>query len=249
MPTRRAVVLGGLATSAVAVPGARAGDWFDTGKKALDNLTGSGGAGGLGRGEIASGLREALRVASRRVIDQVGQTGGYLTDPAIHIPLPGYLQDARTVLRTVGGSALLGDLETQLNRAAEAAAPQASDIFADAIAAMTLQDARQILNGPKDAATQYFKKTMTPDLRETFRPVVKTHLDRTGAMRTLDRTVATYDQVPFAGQLVDNAQNRLIDHGLDGALGGIFHYLAKEEAAIRTDPAKRTTDLLRRVFG
>jgi hypothetical protein len=248
MTTRRTVVLGLLATT-TSMSTAHASDWFDQGKKALDTITGDGGTGGLGSGEIAQGLKEALRVASGRVVDQVGQAGGYLTDPAIHIPLPGYLQKARSVLRTVGGGALLTDLETRLNRAAEAAAPEARDIFADAIAQMTLEDAKTILNGPDDAATQYFRKTMTPDLRETFRPVVQDHMAKTGAMRTLDETIATYDRIPFAGRLVDNAQGRLVDHGLDGALGGIFHYMAKEEAAIRQNPAKRTTDLLKRVFG
>jgi hypothetical protein len=248
MTTRRTVILG-LLGATTSLSTARASDWFDQGKKALDTITGDGGTSGLASGEIAQGLKEALRVASGRVVDQVGQTGGYLTDPAIHIPLPGYLQKARSALRTVGGGALLTDLETQLNRAAEAAAPEARNIFADAIAQMTVADAKTILNGPDDAATQYFRKTMTPDLRKTFRPVVEDHMSKTGAMRTLDETIATYDKIPFAGRLVDNAQGRLVDHGLDGALGGIFHYMATEEAAIRQNPAKRTTDLLKRVFG
>ena len=244
---RRTVLLGAVGALSLAAPGARA-DWLSKGKDALDSMTG-GGSGGLTGGEIAKGLKEALRVASTRVVDQVGQDGGYLQDPDIHIPLPGYLAQARSVLQTVGAAGLLTDLEKQLNRAAETAAPEAERIFIDSISAMTLDDAKRILNGPDDAATQYFRRTMTPDLRETFRPVVDQHLAETGAMRTLDRTLESYEQVPFAQGIKGNAQKRLVDHGLDGALSGIFHYMAKEEAAIRKDPAKRTTDLLKRVFG
>ncbi len=246
--SRRAVVLGGFGALTLA-PAARA-DWLSKGKEALESVTGAdGGASGLSGTEVTKGLKEALRVASGRVVDQVGQAGGYLQDSAIHIPLPGYLAQAQGVLQTVGAAGLLTDLETQLNRAAEAAAPEAERIFADSIAAMTLKDAKRILNGPDDAATQYFRRTMSPELRKTFRPVVDRHLAETGAMRTLDRTLQSYQQVPFAKRMKGNAQDRLVDHGLDGALSGIFHYMAKEEAAIRQNPAKRTTDLLKRVFG
>ena len=246
--TRRALLCATLGALAV-VPAARA-DWLSKGKDALDSMTGGdGGTGGLSGNEITKGLKSALRVASERVVERVGQQGGYLADPDIHIPLPGYLAQARSVLRTVGAAGLLTDLEKQLNRAAETAAPEAQRIFVDSISAMTLEDARGILNGPDDAATQYFRKTMTPELRDTFRPVVERHLADTGAMRTLDRTLQSYEQVPFASAIKGNAQGRLVDHGLDGALSGIFHYMAKEEAAIRQNPAKRSTDLLKRVFG
>jgi hypothetical protein len=220
-------------------------------KKGLDTLgdTFGGGSGGLSEVKIGKGLKEALRVASTRVVDLVGQTDGYLMDKAIHIPLPGFLGNAQDILSAVGASYLLDDLEVRLNRAAETAAPYAEEIFFDAIEQMTLEDARKILDGPDDAATQYFKRKMTPSLRETFRPIVKDELDNAGAIEAFDRTVARYDDVPFAPSLGENSKDRLIDHGLDGALAGLFHYLAKEEAAIRNNPAKRTTDLLREVFG
>lgn len=245
---RRRDFLGTSATVLLLASSAKAG-WLDKGVDTLKSLQGDDGDGALSEVQIGRGLKEALKVASERVVAQVGQPGGYLSDAAIHIPLPGYLSDARDLLATVNADGLLSNLETQINRAAEQAAPEAKSIFFDAIGQMTVGDARKILNGPNDAATNYFKRTMSSDLRATFRPIVNDRLEGTGAMQTLDRTLKAYDNVPFTGQLADNAQTRLVNHGLDGALGGLFHYMAEEEAAIRSNPAKRTTDLLKQVFG
>lgn len=242
---RRTLLLGIVATapsSALAQPA-----WLQKGLESLDSL--DGGDRRLSQARIGKGLKEALRIASKQVVARVGQAGGYLNDPAIHIPLPGYLAQARDILGMAGAAGLLSDLETQINRAAETAAPKARQLFFDAIGTMTLADARKILQGPDDAATQYFKRTMSPELRETFRPIMDRRLAETGALRTLDRTLARYSKVPFAPELGQNAQRRLVDHGLDGALAGLFHYMAKEEAAIRNDPARRTSELLKDVFG
>lgn len=251
---RRLIRVSAWGAAFVVAPLAVAHAQSDLLKKGLEGLLGGSGreggsGGGLSSLQIGQGLKEALRVATQRVVAQVGQAGGYLQDPAIHIPLPGYLQQARSVLQYAGAAGLLDNLETQINRAAEDAAPAAEKIFLDAVGDMTLADARQILDGPQDAATQYFRRTMTPDLKDAMRPVVSERLQQAGAVQTLDRVVGAYDQVPFAPALVENAKGRLVDHGLDGALGGLFHYLAQEEAAIRSNPAKRTTDLLRQVFG
>jgi hypothetical protein len=226
---------------------ARASRWERT--RLAMGSTGGGGEGSLTESRIRQGLKEALRQATTTVVKQVGQQGGYLQDPAIHIPLPGYLETTRSVLGQVGAAGMLEDLEVRLNRAAEQAAPRAREPFLDAIAGLTLQDAREILNGPDDAATRYFQRTMTPDLKQSFRPVVDRELENTGAIQALDRIAGKMAQVPFAGNLGDNAKDRLTEHGVEGALNGIFHYLGRQEAAIRQDPAQRTTDLLREVFG
>ena len=225
---------------------AQGGGWLERG---LESLQGFGGGNGLSDAKIGRGLKAALRVASRTVVDQVGQPGGYLLDEAIRIPLPSFLGNVQSALRMAGASGLLDDLERRLNRGAEAAAPYAEDIFLDAIGEMTLGDARDILNGPDDAATRYFQRTMSPDLKTTFRPIIDRELQGAGAVRVFDDITRQVDSVPFAPALGANAKDRLIEHGLDGALSGIFHYLAQEEAAIRNNPAKRTTDLLREVFG
>lgn len=237
------------AGAAVLSAGAARAGWLDQGKQLLDDATGNGGAGALSEGRIVDGLKQALEVASREVVDRVGQPGGYLRDPTIHIPLPDYLAQVRPTLSMLGMGHLLGEVETRLNRGAEQAAPEAQRLFVDAIKAMTIEDARGILDGPNDAATQYFRRAMGPDLRETFRPIVQDELNKAGAVAAVQEVAASLDSVPFAGSLGAQATDRLVGHGLDGALDGLFHYMARQEAAIRTDPAARTTEVLKEVFG
>ena len=141
------------------------------------------------------------------------------------------------------------DLETRLNRAAEVATPKAKKIFWQSIREMTLSDARAIFNGSQDAATQYFRGKMTPHLKREMSPVIVSSLSKVGAIQKYDQIVSRYESIPGAPDLAPDLKTQLADHTLDGALNGIFHYLAKEEAAIRQNPAKRTTELLRAVFG
>src|SRR5262249_23734308 len=112
---------------------------------------------GLSQSDIGAGLKEALKVGAERTIGLLGRPDGFNRSPDVHIPLPGLLQQAQTVLRMAGFAQLGDDLELRMNRAAEAAAPKARDIFLGAIGRLTLADALAILRGPSDAATQYFR--------------------------------------------------------------------------------------------
>lgn len=200
--------------------------------------------GGLSQAQIGSGLKEALRIGTERTVSRVGRQGGYLNDPAIRIPLPGPLEQVRSLLAMAGGAGLIDDLQQRMNRAAEQAAPQAANIFADAIAGMSISDAQQILSGPQDAATQYFKRTTTKPLTGAFTPIVDRSLADVGAVQSLSAVTQKTAAVPGA-----NLGNfGLTDFVVEKALAGIFHYVAQEEAAIRTNPAARTTDLLKTVF-
>ena len=213
----------------------------------------AGGGGSLGgalsTGEIGSGLKDALKVAAERVTGRLGRADGFNADPAVHIPLPEKLQTVKTGLALAGQAGLADDLELRLNRAAEAATPQAKQVFWDAAQKMTLDDARAILNGPKDAATQYFKRTMSPDLKTALRPVIDQNVAQAGAVRSYQSLTGAAQGLPMVGDALKAGPGMLTDHVLDYALAGIFTYLGQEEAAIRTDPAKRTTDLLKSVFG
>ena len=200
---------------------------------------------GLPASEIAAGLQEALTVGARRVVSQLGRSGGFSEDPAIRIPLPDSLRHAQTLLGNFGLSGLFDDLELRLNRAAEAATPKARRLFVDAISQMTLEDARAIYNGPDDAATRYFQSAMTPDLTTAMTPVVNDSLAEVGAIAAYDSALSRYHDLP----LVPDVKANLSEHVVQKALDGIFHYLAQEEAAIRTQPVARTTELLKRVFG
>lgn len=221
-------------------------------KQQLENqIPGTQSSGGSDRGaglpvaDIAKGLKEALRVGSQTVTQNLGRTDGFNKDPLIHIPLPDSLKTVQSGLKMVGQSGLADDLEVKLNRAAESATPEAKRIFLGALDKMSLDDARAILNGPQDAATQYFKRTMSPDLKTAMRPVVDRTVGEAGAVKSMESLTAATPALGLAG----NPKNMLTDHVLDYALAGIFTYLAKEEAAIRQNPAKRTSDILKTVFG
>lgn len=206
-----------------------------------------GGAGGkLSANEISGGLKEALKVGSKNVVGRLGKADGYNADPAIRIPLPGPLQKIEGALKALGAAGLLGDLQTKMNRAAEQAAPKALDIFVDAIGKMTIADAQGILSGPQDAATQYFRKTTSDGLTGAFKPIVDSSLSGVGAVSAFKSVQDKAAGIPMAGKSVANFN--LTDFTVGKALDGVFHYKGKEEAAIRTNPAARTTDLLKKVF-
>ncbi len=234
------VMLAGLAPSV-------AQSWLEKGKGLLQGVTKpeSGGASALGVGEIAAGLKEALKVGTERVVGTVGKENGFNNNSEIHIPLPDTLAKVQSTLRAVGASGMADDLELKLNRAAEAATPRAKKVFWDAITDMTLDDAKRIYNGPKDAATQYFKGKMSGPLTGSMRPVVDSTLSEVGAIKSYDSMMGKYKSMPF----VPDVKADLTTHVLERALDALFLYLAREEAAIRENPVKRSTALLQKVFG
>lgn len=225
--------------------------WSDLTKGVLDKVLKqpSGDAGetslmGLSTEEITAGLKEALKVGSEKVVARVGQTDGYLGDPAIHIPLPGHLRTVHETLSKFGLGNLTENVETRINRAAEAAASEAEAVFRQSIQSMTLDDAKRILGGPENAATRYFERTMSAPLTKRFTPIVERSLAEAGAVRAYDQMIGEYSSFP----LVPDVKGDLTSYAVEKALKGLFHYMAVEEAAIRANPAARTTDLLKKVF-
>ena len=220
-------------------------NWFDKGKDLFKTYMGSGEESGLTVEEIGAGLKDALRVSSETVVAQLGRVDGFNSDPKIHIPLPKQLDTVKSVLDKVGMSGLLKDLELKLNRAAEVATPKAKALFSQAITEMSFDNIKKIYEGPKDAATQYFKNKMSPSLAKEMEPLINNSLSEVGAVQAYDNVVKEYRSVPFVPDVKADLTSYVIEKGMDG----IFYYMAKEEAAIRENPAKRTTDLLKRVFG
>ena len=220
-------------------------NWLDKGKDLLKNYGGGSEQSGITTEEIGAGLKDALRVGSENVIAQLGRVDGFNTDPTVHIPLPKQLKTVKSVLDKVGMSGLLQDLELKLNRAAETATPRAKELFSQAITEMSFDDAKKIYEGSEDAATQYFRSKMSPSLTREMEPVVSNSLSEVGAIQTYDNVMKEYRSVPFVPDVKADLTDYVIEKGMDG----IFHYMAKEEAAIRTNPVKRTTALLKRVFG
>lgn len=220
-------------------------DFLKRGKELLREVPGGQATQQLSDADIGAGLREALKVGAERVVGQVGAADGFNGDPKIHIPLPESLQRVQSTLARIGLSSMTDDLELKLNRAAEAAAPEAQAVFWQAIDEMTMDDVREIFNGPDDAATRYLERTMSPPLVTRMKPIVDANLAEVGAVRAYDQAIGRYKAVPF----VPDVKADLTQHVLERALQGVFLYLAQEEAAIRQNPAKQTTALLKKVFG
>lgn len=220
--------------------------WLERAKELLEQQSASPvSTSSLSTADIASGLREALRVGTGNVVSQLGRENGFYKDARAHIPLPDGLEKIRSTLERVGMSDQLDELELRMNRAAEAATPKAKAMFISAVEQMTLDDARRIYNGPEDAATRYFQGRVSAPLAEEFRPVVQNSLAQVGAVQTYDSIMSRYKGIPLVPDIKANLSEHVVDH----AITAIFDYLAAEEAAIRQNPAKRTTELLRKVFG
>ncbi len=201
--------------------------------------------GALSIADISAGLKQALTIGSGQVVSQLGQRGGYNSDPLIRIPLPTALIRAREVASKVGLQGSFDSLETRINQAAEQAAPKARSLFVNSIRQMTLDDARGILQGPDDAATRFFERTMGGPLSDAMRPIIDNSLSQVGAVRSFQQLLASYRQIPLAPPV----EADLTAHVLEKGMSGLWYYIAEEEKAIRTNPVKRTTELLQRVFG
>ncbi len=194
---------------------------------------------------MVSGLKEALSVGSKRAIETVSQTDGYLGNPQIRIPLPPQVEKVGSLMRQVGMSDLADEFQTSMNRAAEEAAPEATSIMVDAIKNMTIEDARNILNGPDNAATQYFREQTSGRLTELFKPSIENSLDQVGSTRYYNQLSDRVASVPVVGEQLNVD---LPDYVTQKALDGLFTMLALEEKKIHENPAARTTELLKTVF-
>jgi len=199
----------------------------------------------ISESEIVEGLKQALEIGTTKAVDLVSKQGGYYNNPEIKIPLPGSVQKVENLLRGAGFGSKVDAFELSMNKAAERAAPEAKSIFWDAIKKMKIDDAKKILNGREDEATLYFQDKTSARLQEIFEPIVKESMGEVGVTRTYQDLNAKVEKIPFA----DSLNVDLDQYVTDGALNGLFQMLAEEEKKIRSDPAARVTDLLKKVFG
>jgi hypothetical protein len=203
------------------------------------------GKGGLTEKDAADGIREALIKGTGQSVAFVSKTDGYFLNPEIKIPFPENAKNIESKLRAIGLGSKVDEMVQTINHAAENAAKEAEPIFVSAIKGMNISDALQIIRGKNDAATQYLSKTTTPDLRTKFKPVIKSSLDKVDATRMWSELINDYNQIPF----VTKQNPDLAAYVTDKAISGLFTMIAKEEVKIRQNPAARTTDLLKKVFG
>lgn len=197
--------------------------------------------------EITAGLKEALGKGVKSAINSLGKTNGFLLNPRVKIPLPKSLQRLEKGLRIAGQGRSVDAFVASMNNAAEKAVPVAVDVFVDAIKQMSFNDARQILfSGQKDAATQFFRRTSEETLQGKFRPIVEEFTEKTGVTQKYKTMIG---KAGFAARLLGEDATDLDGYVTQKALDGLFLLIADEEQKIRENPIRRTTQLLRKVFG
>lgn len=194
--------------------------------------------------EVGEGLKEALINGISKGADQVSQRDGYFKNPEIKIPFPPDVKKVEDRLRQLGLGGEVDKFVMTLNRGAEDAALEAKPIFISAIKQMTIEDAWGILRGDPDAATQYLKRTTTPQLKEKFQPVIQASLNKVNATKYYGEIISRYNSIP----MVQKVNPDLNEYATELAIQGLFTMIAREEKNIRENPAARTTELLKRVF-
>jgi hypothetical protein len=197
--------------------------------------------------DIAGGLKDALLQGVRQAIGDLGRENGFLDNSRVRIPLPKNLQKTEKTLRSLGQGRRVDEFVEAMNHAAEEAVPVAADIFLDSVKRMTFSDARNILfGGEDDAATEFFRRTSEVRLREEFRPVVERFTEQVGVTQKYKAMIGRYG---FMGKVVGEDASDIDGYITEKALDGLFLMIAEEEREIRRNPVRRTTVLLRKVFG
>ncbi len=197
--------------------------------------------------EMAAGLKEALVNGTGSAVSVLSQTGGYLDNPQVRIPFPPDAQFAADKLREIGLGDLVDDFVARLNRGASEGAKEALPIFKNAIRQMSFNDVKDILvTRDQDAATDYFKRTTSDQLYQTFSPKIRKVLDEVNATQLWSDVTSAYNKIPFTSKKIETD---LVRYTTDRALDGLFLKVAEEEAKIRSSVSARSSDLLREVFG
>jgi len=199
---------------------------------------------GLSQAEIASGLRQALDFGIDKQVSKLTQMDGFYKNNLVKILWPSEIQKVDKTLRDIGLSSLADEGLKMLNRAAEDAVKEATPIFVNAVKEITFADAKTILLGPKDAATQYLTAKTQSALYAKFHPVVNKSFSNVGADKIWGSLISKYNSLP----LTNDVNPDLTDYVTHEALKGVYTMIAVEENNIRTKISSRTTDLLKKVF-
>ncbi len=202
------------------------------------------GGGGIGNADIAAGLRQALDFGIDKQVTKLTQENGFYKNELVKILLPEELQKVDKTLRDIGLNKLADEGLKVLNRAAEDAVKEATPIFVDAVKGITFADAKNILLGNDDSATNYLTSRTETALYGKFNPVIKKSFDKVGADAIWENLITKYNNLPFT----KSVNTDLTDYVTTEALKGVYTMIAVEEKEIRTKLSSRTTDLLKKVF-
>ena len=215
------------------------------------------GLAGLSQDQMTQGLMAALGKGVQQAVAGLGHDGGFLTNLNVKIPMPEKLQKVEAAVRAMKQDKLADDFIATMNHAAEQAVPEAGTVFADALKQMTIEDAKSILCGPNDAATQYFQKTTQTNLYARFYPIVQKATGKTGVTAAYKNFMEKADVTSSLGKFGGSLGGSLLSkdamdvdaYVTNKALDGLFKMVAEEEKRIRQNPVARTTDVLQKVFG
>ncbi len=199
----------------------------------------------LSNADAAGGLKEALSQGAGRAVELLGHDGGFLNNSKVRIPLPGVLEQAAPLLRMAGRGKDLDQLETTMNRAAEAAVPEAKTLLMAAVKDMSVKDAKDILTGGDDSVTQYFRSKTQSQLTQRFLPIVKQQTDRLSVSSQYN---ALASKAAGVG-LVKGEDAQIEGYVTRKALDGLYLMIAEEEKSIRRNPLEAAGSLAKKVFG
>jgi hypothetical protein len=195
--------------------------------------------------DATSGLRQALNDGSLAAVSRLGVQNGFFNNPQVKIPLPPSLKRAEGAMRALGMKKQADELVLSMNRAAEAAVPEAKELLVDAVKKMSVQDAKKILTGGNTAGTEYFKRTTQPQLMQRFLPIVKKATDRVGLAQQ-------YNSIAGQGAalgLVKEDQATIERYVTQKTLDGLYFMIGEQEKAFRANPVGASSDIVRKVFG
>ncbi len=217
-----------------------------TGNSGTTTSTSSGtGVSSLSNDEASSGLKEALTQGVGKAVGTLGAADGFFGNKEVKIPLPKSLKKIEKGMKLMGMGKQSDELVLKMNRAAEAAVPEAKALLVGSIKQMTLADAKAILTGSQDAATQYFKKTTSVQMGEKFLPIVQKATENVQLASSYNK----YAEMGSKFGVVKKEDANIEQYVTNKALDGVYFMIAKEEAAIRKDPLGQTSSLLKKVFG
>jgi hypothetical protein len=206
---------------------------------------------------VIQGLQAALAKGLQQAIANLGHDGGFLTNLNVKIPMPEKLQKVESALRAMKEDKYADEFVATMNHAAEQAVPLAGAVFGDALKNMSIDDAKSILGGPTDAATQYFQKTTSTNLYAKFYPLVQEATKKTGVTAAYKNLMAKADVTKSLGSIGNALGGAVLDkdtmdvdaYVTNKTMDGLFKMVAEEEKRIRQNPAARTSDILQKVFG
>ena len=205
----------------------------------------AGSAGDITNSEANSGLKQALVDGSAKAVSLLGVENGFLGNPKVKIPLPPALQKIEAALRYTGMRKQADELVLAMNRAAEAAVPEAKALLVESVRKMSISDAKGVLTGGDTAATDYFRRTTQSQLTDRFLPIVKKATDRVGLAQQYNSLAGQAAQLG----LIREQQASIERYVTQKALDGLYLTIAEQEKAFRQNPLSATSEIVKKVFG